>query len=205
MWRFGLVPSLSLQQAQLCLCHVFRPKAGCVPKALSVFSQLFQALQNKLSSQTLPVAADKHDQSTWEKQKYSVVGNSHLIEQTVGELHWSLHGLYVSYLSFPCFNKTHCLCVPTEEKLYCPSPLLLQQFLHMGTEVILFSLVCVQLYPPVDFLGTGVLERPGTLAWPTEINCARRKIKPQEAFGHFSELSKSELSFWGEHLIILIT
>lgn len=122
-----------------------------------------------------------------------MVGNSHLIEQTVGELHWSLHGLYVSYLSFPCFNKTHCLCVPTEEKLYCPSPLLLQQFLHMGTEVILFSLVCVQLYPPVDFLGTGVLEPPGTLAWPTEINCARRKIKPQEAFGHFSELSKHQL------------
>lgn len=78
---------------------------------------------------------------------------------------------------------------PLRNTLYCPSPLPLQQLLHMGEEVILFSLVCVQLYPPGAFLCTGVLEPPGTFAWPSKINCA----KPQEAFGHFSELSKHQL------------
>lgn len=76
-----------LQEAQFWLCQVFILKEGCVPKALSGFSQLFQAPWNKLSPQILPVAPEKHNPSSWEKQKYSVVGNPHLIGQTVGELH----------------------------------------------------------------------------------------------------------------------
>lgn len=74
--------------------------------------------------------------------------------------------------------------------LYSPSPLPLQQFYTWEKKSSSLSLVCVQLYCPVAVLCTGVLEPPGTLAWPTKISCA----EPQKALGHFSELSEHQLS-----------
>lgn len=96
----------------------------------------------------------------------------------------------MSYLSFPCCSKTHCSCVLTEkDSLFSLSIAFAALFAH-GKRSHPLSVWSVSSCTLLLLSCAQVLEPPGTLAWPTKINCP----KARKALGHFSELSKHQLS-----------